>query len=207
MKMALLGRVISVLALLSIACIPSIVKCADEEEELPKGFLNEVGDTMHALLDKLLGPVEENMADAVATEDGYNALLETIESAIDDTKMDIRVVVTMGDADDHKEPNGGKVVYDTKSDRQTFADFEAGDVNEPHGDRKAISDALAEGIGFEVKCSSSTGQKEKYIAHPVPEEGNDPKLGVIRVSTKVKKGGKKCAKADDDADDDEEGED
>ena len=87
-----------------------------------------------------------------------NVLITAFMTANTSSIPGLRVLITLSD---------GRVAYDTsKGANNTFANYQAGTINENHNTRIAILTALLgnSGNGNEDKFSTSTGQPESYNA-------------------------------------------
>merc|ERR1712238_384772 len=108
-------------------------------------------------------------------KDGYKALKKQIKKTIAASDTPLRVLAV--------DPTGEVVMDTSKGKANKFKNYQDGSINENHGDRQAIIDALdvdGDGYGFETKLSKSTGQTEMYIAEVMGE--SEAPTGVLRVS-------------------------
>ena len=113
----------------------------------------------YAALDKVLAPATTELKtklDGATSDAGYKTLLAAA-SAIAAKIPGGRLVVTLQD---------GTVVLDTKSTKNTYANFSKKLVAENHNTRIAILNAqlTAGGIGYETKYSTTDKTTETYLA-------------------------------------------
>ncbi len=94
---------------------------------------------------------------ATSDETSYQQLLGLATSIAAGAGADGRVVVTLPD---------GTVVLDTEKTNNSYANYQAKEINENHNSRVAILDSQLYpcGVGVETKLSSTTGASETYVA-------------------------------------------
>lgn len=90
-----------------------------------------------------------------------------------------RILITVQD---------GTVIYDSSKQNNSFSSFDNKSINENHNSRVSILSALFScekfGIGFDEKISTSTGNRERYVAIRIGDRIIDSS-GCFRLSIKI----------------------
>lgn len=148
---------ISSMLAIAVLCLMSFNVMAACAPQVQTKLTTAPYDTLNAILTPAKVTSFKNKLSAVTNQATYATLL-TEAKATAALIANGRIVVTL--------PDGTVVVDTSKGATNTFAKFEAKAINENHNTRVAILDAQIYdcGIGLETKTSSSTGDKEVYLA-------------------------------------------